>query len=515
MRILLVQPPRRYWPYVSEGDNYLLPQALPWLAAALRTAGHELRVIDCLPLRMGWRSLETAIREIAPDLVGCGENHALYVDEALRFFRLCKAVIPKAYRVAGGAHFTNLASRYLEGPPSAEVGDIQAVVIGEGEATFTALCEELSAANPDLRRVRGIAFREGESCVTNAPARLIQDLDSLPMPAYDLLPMHLYGTSRFLFSPGGTTIHHSRGCTSQCSFCAWWTTMAERTVGENGKVELKSRWRTRSVPHVMEEVELLYHRYGKRSHVWVDESWNIDPAWEDSFAEEVMKKNLKLSYFTFMRADGVLRDEKLGILEKLVRSGLSHVLIGVERAEDSTLESFGKPFYKGGVASEAMRIFKRRYPQVFLQGTFIVGVRDEDQASLKRQEELAASLDIDFPAFHPLTPVPGTVLYEQAIREGWIREGDFDDYDWMTPVLDSTHMTRDEIAWALYKMNERFVNPRWMARGLLSRVPYKRDMYIWFTKVSLRMALEALKDRINPFSVSSYQRLVTPRWYDS
>jgi len=63
-------------------------------------------------------------------------------------------------------------------------------------------------------------------------------------------------------------------------------------------------------------------------------------------------------------------------------------------------------------------------------------------------------------------------------------------------------------------MNKEFVNPRWMLRGLMSRVPYKRDMYIWFTKVSAMMALDALKKRISPLSVEHYQQLVKPVWYD-
>ncbi|WP_332664487.1 hypothetical protein, partial [Aeromicrobium sp.] len=60
-----------------------------------------------------------------------------------------------------------------------------------------------------------------------------------------------------------------------------------------------------------------------------------------------------------------------------------------------------------------------------------------------------------------------------------------------------------------------FVNKRWMAKGLTSKVPYKRDMYIWFTLVSAKMALGAIKDRVNPLKVEHYQQLVTPEWYDT
>ena len=90
MRVAIVQPPRRYWPYISEGDNYMLPQAMPALGAVLRDAGHEVFLVDCLPIHMGWRSLAEHLKTLDPDVVGCGENHALYASEALRFFQLCR-----------------------------------------------------------------------------------------------------------------------------------------------------------------------------------------------------------------------------------------------------------------------------------------------------------------------------------------------------------------------------------------------------------------------------------------
>ena len=516
MRVLLVQPPRSYWPYISEGDNFLLPQALPALAAPLVADGMDVRVLDCMPLKLGWRSLAEAVRRFDPQVVGCGENHALYVSEALRFFKLCRDIVPNAVTVAGGAHFTNLWHRYIgrRGEDPDPYG-IDVVVVGEGEITFLELCRELAHHQPDLSSLLGIAYAVDGHAVLNPPRPLLADLDALPLPAYDLVPMHRYGTSRFLFSPGGTTVHHSRGCTSNCSFCAWWTTMADRHLDAEGNTLLQPRWRTKSVDRMMEELEILYYRHGKRSLVWVDESWNIDPAFNEGFADAMLRSGMKTTWFSFMRADCIIRDEELGILEKMVRAGLSHICVGVERAEDTTLESLNKRFYTGGMPERALQIFKQRYPRVFLQGTFIVGVREESPESLRRQLELAKRLDIDFPAFHPITPVPGTPIYDEALREGWITEDDFDGFDWLTPVLDSKYMTRHEIEATMYEMNKVFVNPRWLARGLLERVPYKRDMYIWFALVSARMALAALKQRLNPFSVENYQQLITPDWYES
>jgi anaerobic magnesium-protoporphyrin IX monomethyl ester cyclase len=508
MRVLIVQPPRGYWPYVSEGDNFLVQQALPALGAIAREEGHDVRVVDCMPMKIGWKSLFELVREFQPHVVGCGENHALYINEALRFFRLCREAAPEAKTVAGGGHFTNLAHRYAAHP------DIDAICIGEGEVTFAELMNAFSKSDPDLKNIDGVAFGEGDSFIQTQPRKLIKNLDDIPLPAYDLLPMHMYGRSRYLFSPSGATIHHSRGCTSKCSFCAWWTTMADRTVHADGTTTLSPRWRTKSVDRVMEEMELLYYRYGKRGFVWVDESWNIDPRFNIEFSERMIESGMKTKWMTFMRADCVVRDEKKGILEQQVRAGLRHILIGVERAEDDTLKGLDKRFYAGGVAEKAIQIFKEKYPEVFIQATFIVGLKEENRNTLQRQVDLAKKIDVDFPAFHPITPVPGTPIYDDAIRNGHITEEDFDDFDWMSPVLDSDYMTRDEIGDELYRMNKQFVNPKWMLKGLLNKESYKRDMYIWFAMVSAKMAFETTKKRLNPFKVEHYQQLVKPSWYD-
>ena len=508
MRVMLVQPPRCYWPYTSEGDNFLLQQALPALAAVARKRGDEIKVVDCMPLHVGWKSLYDEIRSFRPHVIGCGENHALYASEALRFFALCKEAAPEAITVAGGGHFTNLAHRYTNNP------HIDVICIGEGEITFERILDEVESGNPNWHTIDGIAFGEDDQCIKTKPSRLVQNLDDLPLPAYDLMPMHLYGKSRYLFSPGGTTLHHSRGCTSKCSFCAWWTTMADRKVDSDGNVKLSPRWRSKSVDRMMEEVEQLYYQFGKRSYVWVDESWNIDPKFNYEFSQRMIQSGMKTKWMTFMRADCIVRDHHKGILADQIRAGLSHILIGVERAEDDNLKGLDKRFYAGGVAEQAVQIFKEHYPEVFIQCTFIVGVKNEDTDTLGLQVDMAKRLDVDFPAFHPITPVPGTPIYDDAIANGHITEEDFDDFDWLTPVLDSDYMTKDEIAMELYRMNKKFVNRKWLLRGLFSRVDYKRDMYIWFTKVSAKMAVEAIKQRINPLNVEHYQSLVKPEWYD-
>ncbi len=510
MKLLLVSPPRYYWPFVNEDDNWLLPQSLACLGAYARAQGHDVKILDCQPIRMGWQSLRNEIERDRPDVIAVGENHALYAGEALKVVDLAHQIDRRIKVVLGGSHFSNLVRQTFDQT------DIDALVLGEGEVTLSALMSFWENGGTDPSAIDGVAFKRDGEIVRTKPRALIPDLSTLPMPAYDLMPMEHYGKGKYLFSPGGMTMHHSRGCVSRCSFCGWWTQMADVEVGEDDKVHYTPRWRNKTVQQTVDEIDLVYHRYGKRCLVFVDESWNMDPRWNEAFAEEVLSRDLgELHWFAFMRADALVRDERKGILEKLVRSGLCHLCVGVERAEDPELKDFEKGFYNGKLVRDAFHILKSKYPGVFRQATFIVGIRDETEQSMMSQVELARDLHLDYPGFHPITPIPGTAIWDQAISEGWIEEQDFNKFDWMTPVMPSKYLSRDEISYLLYKMNKKYVNLRWLLRGLTSPKKYKRHMYVWWVIVAARVALSSVKQSLFRFRHDAYTVLRKPDWYDA
>ncbi len=508
MKVLLVAPPRLLWPYMNEQDNFLLPQSLPSLAAVLRADGADVEVIDCPPQKVGWASLEERIRKSRPDVVGAGENHAIYAREVIRLVETVKRVDPGIFTVLGGAHFTNLPEMYLPKAP------IDFIVRGEGEITFRELVRALArGGRTEAEKEQGIAFlRDGEVVVTK-PRPLIDDLDSLPMPALDLMPMSKYGQAKLLFSPGGASIHHSRGCGAACSFCVWWTQMGERRSGPDGET-LSPRWRTKSVARTLAEIEMLYRTYGQRCLVFVDPTFNLNAAWNDEFATELLKRNWPVVWFAFLRADCVLRDEATGVFEKMVRSGLRHVCIGVERNDDADLAGWGKKFYSHSQSVKTFDLLKHKYPEVFRQATFIVGLRDETRESLHRQLAFARRIDADYPAFHPATPFPGTAFWKEAKAKGWLEVEDFDFYDLSTPVMSSESMSREEIDLAVIQMAHDYVTVPWMVRGLLSRHSYRRNMYAWFTLVTARVFADSIRQRISPFRHDQYTQLVKPEWYD-
>jgi len=527
MKILFLEPPRRTWPYMNYEDNYLTKQSYLSLAACLRHAGfRRVEILDCMPRRIGWKSLERLLIEKRPDVLAVGENHALYANEAIKAFRLAKTVLPRVTTIAGGAHFSHLADACLGAPPTprsappppwlrVQPGLIDFIVKGEGERTLVDLVGRLAGGNPDPDTCQGIAFhRDGQAIHT--PVRpLIQDLDSLPLPAYDLLDMDLYGRSSLLFSPGGTTISHSRGCAHSCSFCVWWTQMARRSIDAvTGAEHLTPCWRTRSPERTVEEIDLLSRRYRKKGLVFVDDCFNLDPRWNARFARLLKDSRLHVNWFAFMRADYLVRDHDSGILGELVQAGLSHVSIGAERIEDSELAAFGKKHYDADTTRLAFAILKKHHPTVFRQATFIVGLPDETRESMLRQLEFARELDLDYPGFHPMTPVPGTPLWNEALSTGAIEADGFDQFDWATPVVPSRHMTRRQIEETLIEIEKRYVTVPWLLKGLSSPSRYKRAMYLWFLKVSARMSVDIARSTLLPGS-GPLVPLVKQRWYDS
>ncbi len=507
MKVMFIHGPRAFWPFIHEQDNYLVPQNLICLAAYLRRARIETRVLDCLPLHIGYKSLAKEIIKYQPDIVAIGENHSMYATEALKVLKLVKQIDKDIITIAGGTHFSNT----IDWTFSSNVVDY--IVIGEGEETLLELVNCLRDNPQDVEKVRGIAYRRDDEIIVNEPRSLIEDLDTLPIPAYDMLPMHLYGKSEYLFSPGGTTIHHSRGCTGKCSFCAFWVNNAERRV-ENGKVKLVPRFRTKSPEYTISEIEYLFRVHNKRMMIFVDDSFNLLPEWNDRFSDLLIKRDLPIQWFAFMRADCLKRDEENGILEKMVRSGLVHICIGIERVEKEVLDSFNKKFYKPSITEEVIEIFKRKYPQVFLQGTFIVGHRKESRESLLRLGEYAKRLGLDFPAFHPLTPVPGTMMYDEAIAKGWLKDVSFEEFDWSTPVMDSEYLSREEILDLTSKITADYLRFDWIIKGLTTKYKYKRNMYLWWLLVSSKVGIRNLYMQLNPFDPKNYHLLYKPDWYD-
>jgi len=505
-QLWLIQAPRKYWPFINSQDNYVLPLWMPALAAVAEEEGFSVKAVDCMAEQIGWQSLRQLLATKKPGIVALGEAHALFINETVKLVNLIKEVSPETVVIAGGGHFATQAEPLLLEHP------IDFIVIGEGEVTFKELLSALKSHTKDFSAIAGLVFKREGRIHRTAPRPLISDLDTLPLPSFHSMSMNKYGTSKYLFSPDGTTIEHSRGCVFSCGFCVWWVQMADRKAID-GQEKLTPRWRTKSARRTVDEIELLQKKYGKNCFLFVDGTWNVDATWNQDFCEEIFRRRLKINWFGFMRADYLLRDEKSGILEKMVRSGLSHICIGAEHCSSDFLAKLQKKTYSVNTTEEVIKLFKKKYPEVFLQTTFIVGSENESKETIRALGKYVRSLGVDFPAFHILTPVPGTSIFEEAQAENKLEVLDFAQYDWNTPIMSTRFLSREELLYEVYLLYRGSVRLGWLLKGICSRHRYKRNMYIWWFVTTVRVVGSNFKQLI--FSPRKAMGLIQPEWYDS
>jgi len=399
---LFVRPPRPLWPFNGPSSAFWPPLAFASLAAMLRQEIRDLQVeiLDAPALQMGWRTLEREIRLRNPAYVGIGEE-AVSCVEGLRLAAIAKA--NQARVIAGGCFFAHVASEALQS------GLIDVVVQGEGEYTVVELVEALrSGSAQDLGRVAGISYVSGGVVVRTPPRQPVPDLDNLPFPAYDLLPVARYGAAS-RNHPRLAAIELGRGCVGSCDFCVLWRQMG-RFVGD----QVVPCLRTKSPARLLEEIRVLVKRYDRRYLGWVDPCFNAHPKVPGEVAELMLREGLRIGQSAWVRADGIVRDAAAGALESCVRAGLNELYLGIERPNQASLRALGKNLDLDQVRT-AMRILQREFPEVCAIGSFIYGLPGDTPATIRAIHRFAVELGLDQFFFIPLTPLPGTTRWRPEL----------------------------------------------------------------------------------------------------
>ena len=193
--------------------------------------------------------------------------------------------------MAGGPHFTFTAEESL-----LENAFLDVVVVGEGEITMYELVRAFSEGRP-LGSVRGIVFRDSSGRVVKTGERpLIRNLDALPLPAWDMLPMERYRL--VAWGKRATMLVSSRGCPFKCSFCS------ERIFWRNV-------WRPHGPRRVVDEMELVAERYGKDLIWFGDDTFNLDRRRNVAICKEIIERGLNVAWGIEARADLIARDKDI------------------------------------------------------------------------------------------------------------------------------------------------------------------------------------------------------------
>jgi radical SAM superfamily enzyme YgiQ (UPF0313 family) len=323
--------------------------------------------------------------------------------------------------LAGGCCFGNLAAEVLS------TGLVDFVVHGEGEQTLVELMQALAShQSGSLRDIRGISFRDCDTVVTTPWRDPIDDLDALPFPAYDLLPMDRYGAESRNHRDF-VALELSRGCSHRCSFCVLWRQMGRILPSESAGPGNVTRYparqvvqpclRTKSPERVIAEIEYVTKKFDRKYIGWVDPCFNADASVPRQVAEKLLSRGMKLGQSAWMRADYLCRDAASGALETCVNAGLNEIYIGIERCSNHELGNLTKGAQYEDVR-EALQRITTRYPGVCTIGSFIYGIEGETRESIRDIFRSAYSLPLDIVIFIPLTPLPGTPFWDRSLWDG-------------------------------------------------------------------------------------------------
>ncbi len=460
MKVLFIEPPKDVW-FVM-GEYLPPPYGIIQLAAYVekQVKDVEVKVLDCNAEKVDWQAMEKRIESYNPDVVASSSLATCNTYVVAKTLETAKRVDPEILTVTGGQHFTATAQDSLEAYP-----EIDVIVRGEGEQSLAELVTNANRRSA-LPKIEGISFRNNKTIVHNQNRPLIENLEDLPYPGYHLVKdiVHKY---HFAAMAGRDApyalIEGSRGCLHQCTFCTQWQ-------------HWQATWRLKSPKRIADEMEFCYRNYGSR-FIWLtDDNFGAGNR-PNEIADEIIKHGITdgLGWFVQARCDDIIKNK--ATLPKLRKSGLIWVLLGVENSEQSTLEGFKKGIMPED-AKAAVKLLKEN--GIFAHAMFIIGQRKDTAQSIARLREFANELDPDFAMFGALTPFPGTAIYEEARREGWIEDSNWSHYDMVHAIMSTETLSRNEVQEEIYHCYRSFYGS-WSRRfqGLFSSNELKRRIF-WF-----------------------------------
>jgi anaerobic magnesium-protoporphyrin IX monomethyl ester cyclase len=469
LKLLFLTPPMENW--MRWGAKHVACNPLhAQLAAYIRRQNvADVSVLDCRALGLGAAAMRDCIKREAPDAIFLGtrlvtDGGATPLVRFIETMALLKEPFPHAAMILGGLGASAMAKEILTFSPQVDY-----VLLGEAELTLAELLRELKLRQPKLAEINGLAYRHGSEVRLTAPRSLVSNLDELPMPAYDLFPMDRYiGFSRIEHYNEAVT---SRGCEGACNFCYEWGLIDPRRSGDF------FLHRTRSGKRVAEEMELLNKSYGVKALNFLDDDFNSDRQKMLDLLDELEKRDLDIQWFFMGRARNLIRDADL--IQRMRKAGCYQVLFGIEAGTDEELANIHKSKERYTIADlkELVQLLRRN--DIATVGTYMSGFWEDDAEKIKHRFRVVDDIDPDTGVLMLLTPLPGSPIWRQALREERIENLDLQNWDALHSIMPTRHLSREELgklsAWAnreFYRRPDRIERIR---NGYTS--PYVRMKY--------------------------------------
>jgi anaerobic magnesium-protoporphyrin IX monomethyl ester cyclase len=435
--ILLVNPPSpNKDPYIRDihrvgrnsREGTIWPQTALAQLAAMFPETMSLRVVDCIAEQMTWPQFEQYLLETRPRYY-VTQATAPTLTNDMRGVFLAKSL--GAVTMAVGTHVSPATGDTLTAYPALDF-----VLRGEPELTLVELIETLDRANSnfefrtsksqvtvDVSRLKGIAYRRDGQVVINPDRPFIADLDTLPIPRHELLPLERYKLP--LVGGRYTFVVTSRGCPGGCRFCIKHVTYQETC-------------RFRSPEHIMREVWKLVDLGTTNIHFEAD-LFTINRQQVVGLCQAIREQKAPIRWTCNSRVDFV--DEEL--LKLMGQAGCWMIAWGIESGSPEILQRVHK-----GIALERVAETLRWSKAAGIRnwGYFILGLPGETAETIEQTIAFSKKLPLDLVLFHIAVPYPGTPFWFEALEQGWLRVQRWEDFDmYNSTVVEYPHLTAEQI----------------------------------------------------------------------
>jgi len=447
--------------------DHSTPVGVMALAAFLRDRnGCEVGLSD---MQLHGRSLDpvlSAVRTFRPDLIGIS-GMTIDAGATAALSRECKRELPAVPVVVGGAQATHSPEAVLENP------SVDLVIRGEGEIGLAALVGALQEGRP-WEAVPNLSWREDGTVRHNPQAPYIEDLDSLPSAAHDLIDLEAYFRLPhpcFIFARERyAVVMTSRGCPFGCSYC---------------HIVHGRTYRYRSAENFVQEMRQLVEEYGVGEFAILDDLFNLIPGRVERIAEGILESGLdvKLNIPTGLRGE-LMTEEGMRLLKK---AGMYRCLFAV----DSVAPRIRKMTGRTSDVQKTLHMIELAHElDILVHGTFMIGFPTETEAEARQTIETAMSAKLHTVAFHRAIPFPGTELHRIAVSAGADLSGGPEHFDFNkdSALVNASAMRNETLSRLRKRAYRRFyLSPKRMW-NLFRLLPNKRVMLPMLFRVWIQKA---------------------------
>jgi len=414
------------------------PLGLAYLAAELQRLKVDVSIIDAEVLGLGHSALLSHI-PAEVDLIGFTATTLAWPSTRHAAERV-KATFPNALLIIGGPQVTAFPEDTLR----ASLFDLG--VLGDGEPTLVELVTRMSAGG-DIFDVPGCVVRTEDDVQINGCIPWIDDLDTIPFPALELLPMERYRC--VMVEEPFVSMITSRGCPYRCDFCS--------------QIYCGGTLRSRSAENIVDEIAHWIERYGAKEIVLFDETFGVKKQVALRVCELIQERGLKIRWNARTRIN--LLDRELLIAMR--RAGCYALHLGIESGTDRVLEMMNKKITTHAI-EEAVALARELGFQT--HAYFMIGYPGETRGEISETLRFSRRLRLDWASFTITIPSPETPLYKRAVQDGVLRADYWKDHTFGREPKDCIFFTSEACSvTCLQRMKRQAYIRFYMRPGVLVR----------------------------------------------